>query len=199
MTRGYAKTPEALAAALAEIYAQLPDVDCKGLCHLSCTAIPLEAVEQRVIAERTGRTLPVLSLQRCEALTADKRCSIHEHRPLVCRLFGVAEGMPCPHGCQPATGPISDDHAYALVRQMRELLPDEEGSLDVIAQAFQVLAGEPTGPFRIPAGDLAKLAGMVEQEVPEVRITGVAGPVDKGGRKAGPWRGPRRNYRKRPR
>jgi hypothetical protein len=34
----------------------------------------------------------------CELLV-DGRCSIYQDRPLICRLYGVAEGLPCPHGC----------------------------------------------------------------------------------------------------
>lgn len=40
----------------------------------------------------------------CPALTADERCGVYEVRPMVCRLWGAAEPMPCPWGCRPAGG-----------------------------------------------------------------------------------------------
>jgi Fe-S-cluster containining protein len=30
------------------------------------------------------------------------RCTIYDVRPLICRLYGAASGLECPHGCRPA-------------------------------------------------------------------------------------------------
>jgi Fe-S-cluster containining protein len=29
------------------------------------------------------------------------KCTAYDSRPLVCRLYGVAEGLRCEHGCEP--------------------------------------------------------------------------------------------------
>jgi Fe-S-cluster containining protein len=36
----------------------------------------------------------------CPLLKAG-RCSVYAIRPMICRLYGVTDEMPCPHGCTP--------------------------------------------------------------------------------------------------
>lgn len=37
----------------------------------------------------------------CPALDFVGRCSVYEHRPMICRLWGLVEDMPCHYGCKP--------------------------------------------------------------------------------------------------
>lgn len=188
---GYAKTPEALAAALAEVYATLPDIACKGLCHATCHAIPLHPAEQASIAGNTGRHLPLLDLGPCSALTEQKTCGVYEHRPSICRLYGAVEAMRCPYGCEPVGGYLTDAQAYEVIARIREIGGDQ-GAVERIQTHY---AAPAPAPFTVPAGTAARLAGK-GGDTPEV-ITGVAriaGQPDKG-----PWRGRRRDYRNRPR
>jgi Fe-S-cluster containining protein len=60
----------------------------------------------------------------CSALTPEGRCSIYEHRPLICRLYGVAEGLECHAGCVPAAGLLTRHQAKALLREMDAILDD---------------------------------------------------------------------------
>jgi len=53
----------------------------------------------------------------CEALTSDKRCAIYELRPIVCRLWGAAEGLECPFGCVPEGGWLPREQAYRLIAE----------------------------------------------------------------------------------
>lgn len=55
----------------------------------------------------------------CAALK-DNKCSIYTARPAICRLYGVAEGLDCPFGCQPKKK-ISKQEAYAIVREIEAL------------------------------------------------------------------------------
>lgn len=94
-------------AELDAVYAQVPDVGCKGLCVTACGSMGQTAAEQKRIADR-GRLLPLVGHWpdgHCPALAND-RCSVYEVRPTVCRLWGAvdAPGMRCPHGCVPAEG-----------------------------------------------------------------------------------------------
>lgn len=121
-----------MTAKLAEIYAKLPGVLCKGLCHDSCGVVPVAPAERAAIAEYTGRKVKVDPLIQiglhakhrvlrpkdsgdltCPYLK-NKRCSIHPVRPLVCRMYGVVAGMPCPFGCTASPRTMSDDEAMAL-------------------------------------------------------------------------------------
>ncbi|WP_440100097.1 YkgJ family cysteine cluster protein [Streptosporangium sp. H16] len=110
-------------ARLAELYAQVPDVGCKGLCHHSCTVIPQGPREgQRTRA--AGFRLPhwqdaadrMLRGENvvCPALSAENRCQVHDERPMICRLYGAVEGLVCPHGCEPEGGLLPAAEGWRL-------------------------------------------------------------------------------------
>lgn len=99
--------------AVAELHARLDlgTLACRGMCHDSCGAIGYSLAEARVIAFHDGSPPMANGFhsggfhQRddimCDKLTPDKRCSIYDHRPLICRVYGMAKAIPCAHGCQP--------------------------------------------------------------------------------------------------
>lgn len=99
------------------VYAQIPDVGCKGLCQQCCDSIAMSATEQQRIRERHGRILPLAAGfpgGHCPALTAAGACSVYQDRPFICRLWGATEELRCPHGCVPADGFVPEDHAQRL-------------------------------------------------------------------------------------
>jgi hypothetical protein len=94
------------------VYAGLPTVECKGLCHEYCTEILMSSAEEYRLNHESGRPYEFVKKFRqlayglrtpelCPHLSADKRCTVYAIRPAVCRAFGVGEGLPCPFGCQP--------------------------------------------------------------------------------------------------
>lgn len=96
---------------LDDAYALIPGINCRGLCWDQCTVVPATDLERRRMAE-AGHPIPtwedgVLAsteageTQRCPALSAFGRCRAYASRPAMCRLYGVAEGLRCPHGCVP--------------------------------------------------------------------------------------------------
>lgn len=93
---------------LKKLYAGLPDIQCKGLCVNSCGPIGMARAEAERIADRVGcdvASLPVIQPHTdlaCPHLSRSGRCKVYDVRPLICRLWGVAEGMECPHGCKPS-------------------------------------------------------------------------------------------------
>jgi Fe-S-cluster containining protein len=98
-------------AALEELDARVPDVACKVLCHQACGPIGMNPREGQRIRERGVNTphhidglaeLVVTGDYTCPALNADNQCSVYEVRPMLCRLWGATEGMPCEYGCTPA-------------------------------------------------------------------------------------------------
>lgn len=100
---------------LAGLYARVPAVACKGLCHWTCTPIEMSNRERRKIRDVHGVDIPevppgthVRNMEPvdCPALTPLKRCGVYEDRPMVCRLWGASESMPCPHGCEPVPGSV---------------------------------------------------------------------------------------------
>ena len=105
--------------ALAAIYAQVPPIDCQGLCHTSCGPIQMTRTEH-LATERRGVTIPDRTVREagawCEALTMFKRCAIYEARPLLCRLWGVIEVLPCTYGCRPERY-LTGAQGYELLAQ----------------------------------------------------------------------------------
>lgn len=98
------------------IYAEVPALECQGLCHQSCGPLPVDGPERRRVQDRHGVTLGLD--WTCSALTMLKRCSVYEDRPLICRLWGVVESMPCPWGCRPERT-LTDAEGHALLARAR--------------------------------------------------------------------------------
>jgi uncharacterized protein len=122
MSRNYKK--------LEKLYSKIPGIECKGLCHESCTIVPAAKIEiQRAKTKMGGKNpfnplsaITVLKDQKipiCSALK-DKRCSIYNARPAICRLYGVAEGLECPFGCV-SKGKITKKESYDLIREIEAL------------------------------------------------------------------------------
>jgi Fe-S-cluster containining protein len=93
---------------LDEIYARIPSIDCQRRCHTTCGLIPLSLPEARRLQRHQLRVVPYgngelmfdAPLGVCPALR-QRDCAIYEDRPLICRFFGVVEGMECRWGCKP--------------------------------------------------------------------------------------------------
>lgn len=83
---------------LDRLYATMPGIECKGLCWGSCGPIGMSKAEHDRLVQINDTPRQDLT---CPLLTASKQCSAYEARPVLCRLFGVAEEMPCPFGCKP--------------------------------------------------------------------------------------------------
>lgn len=95
---------------LDDLYARIPEVTCRGLCHDQCTVIGASGLERRRVAElgfTVGEPGPTVAAavtgywSRCPALGPLNNCRVYTARPTICRLYGVAEGLLCEHGCVP--------------------------------------------------------------------------------------------------
>ena len=115
-------------ATLKQIYAVIPEMECKGLCTDQCTIIPMTGAEWRYMGRadvpHSWLNLNLVHMpssadvergvHACPLLTEDGRCSEYARRPLICRLWGVADGLPCPHGCKPARR-VRDSEAHMMI------------------------------------------------------------------------------------
>lgn len=85
---------------LKDVYAKVPKIACKGLCHESCGWIACGKKEADAMQAAHGDRLTfVRGVNRCGYLV-ENRCAVYAQRPLVCRLWGVVPELPCPHGCE---------------------------------------------------------------------------------------------------
>lgn len=133
-------------ARLAEAYAQVPAIACKGLCHTTCTVIEMSCRERQVLRERHGVDIPELPRgvrigdvdpRPCPALTPLHRCGVYEDRPMLCRVWGVVQDLPCIYGCVPDGGYLSNVDGVAL-----------------LAESFDAGGSPPSRPVRGGAADL---------------------------------------------
>ena len=127
---------------LRALYDELPSLNCKGLCANSCGPIDMTDVERGHLRD-LGVEIPVFTVEAarrwaenqrvddCPALgpmgshpllpnVRIARCTVYEDRPLICRLWGLAESMPCPHGCKPERY-LSDEEAYDFIFRAMEV------------------------------------------------------------------------------
>lgn len=115
--------------ALEALYAELPALNCRQLCGAWCGPIKVGPTEwPRMVAafgsEPSARSL-VVSM-RCPFLASGHSCSVYPVRPLICRLWGMVEGvMACPHGCTPSRW-LTADEAWALLAKVGVDRPTSE-------------------------------------------------------------------------
>lgn len=124
---------------LQQIYSELPEIKCKGLCYDSCGPVPVSEMEQEQMALH-GITLPEVlpNSATCNKLTKDHKCSIYKDRPYACRVFGVAKRLACPFGCKPEYF-ISDAAVIVHLKTMGEPKWPTVGGVELNSEVFAKL------------------------------------------------------------
>lgn len=165
-----------MVARLEELYAALPALECRGLCGHSCSGhVDASTAERARIAEAgveldaptVDGACPALS----RALVPTGRCTVHGVRPMVCRLWGAAAAMPCPHGCVPVGGGLVEDrrvlswllaslevggHAFVADPRMRGVLDAVQGDEVAAGLLGRFLRGDRS----VTTALAARLAGL---------------------------------------
>ncbi len=110
-------------AALERLYAQLPRMQCQGLCADSCFSLVQTRLERDFVAVRAGVQLGLVQAPptACPALTMLRQCSVYETRPMICRLWGMTRAMKCQYGCEPEGGFLTGQQTYEFLAQVAEL------------------------------------------------------------------------------
>jgi hypothetical protein len=109
------------------IYDQVPAMaDCKGNCWISCGPASMTPWESRRLALAGHEITPDMEARRwitdfwCEALGPDGRCQAYALRPLICRLWGAVDWLPCPWGCRPEGGWLPNETAFRLILESEQ-------------------------------------------------------------------------------
>lgn len=111
---------------LRRLYAEVPALECKGLCQDYCGVIAMTRLEAKRIVNVIGAEAAGTSLA-CPLLVAG-RCSVYDVRPLICRIWGTTADLVCPHGCQPARI-LGRDESAALIERARRISGDSPGDV----------------------------------------------------------------------
>ena len=84
---------------LQALYAELPAIACRGLCHGACGPVMASRLEVDRLGAAVAFHARTLS---CVFLGADLRCTEYDRRPMICRVYGMSRGLECAHGCVPS-------------------------------------------------------------------------------------------------
>lgn len=127
------------AVALDRLYKLVPHLECQGHCQESCGPIIATRGEVHRMERAGGPFVLIAEDLRCGYLK-DGRCSVYDVRPLICRLWGVDQKMPCQWGCKPKVP-----------------LPTAEGRMMLEASkriGGTFVAPVPVGPDGLPVPDV---------------------------------------------
>lgn len=106
---------------LTDLYARVPSLECQGKCAESCGPIMVAAAEEKAMRKASsGKSLTFNAQDMTCGYLKDGRCSVYAKRPLICRLWGAAEGMTCPFGCKPARL-VSRTEGHVLLDALRRV------------------------------------------------------------------------------
>ena len=135
------------------------------MCGHSCTQhIDASTTERDRLLREDGPDLDTPTPDgACPALThtltGTGSCTVHPHRPMTSRLWGLAASMPCPHGCTPTGGHLTDtDTLRRLLTSLETGAHPHTGTRRLLEQcmadphAAQLMAAMPRGdPTATPA------------------------------------------------
>ncbi len=104
---------------LEALYAAIPTFECKPGCSDCCGPVPFAKAEWepvKLVTRIAGSCLDC-------SYSVGGKCSIYEHRPFMCRLFGATTEpkLQCPHGCAPAK-PLTGKQAQILTARYAKII-----------------------------------------------------------------------------
>lgn len=129
---------KAKVAALDALYRRLPTVECKGLCRDACGPVPHSDLEAKRIYKKLHVELGYHPTGTCNLL-GHGRCQAYDLRPLICRLYGVADGLTCDHGCRP-TRLLTREQVSELLAEAEAISPTSDRSVGMV-RVIQALRG----------------------------------------------------------
>jgi hypothetical protein len=114
---------------LRELYAAIPEFQCKPGCSDCCGAVPMVKAEWQAI--KLAQRVQHSNCLTCNYLV-DEKCSVYADRPFLCRLFGATTDakMRCPQGCGPEK-PLTAKQAGILNTKYIKLMGGQPAALTV--------------------------------------------------------------------
>lgn len=130
---------------LRELYARIPPFICKPGCTACCGPVVMSRLEADRLPQKFA-TPPALKCQFAEG----GHCSVYSKRPLICRLFGASDHIPCPYGCGPSKR-LTAEQSHTLMAEYIEIVgPRPVCTIGVDSPLVEVLGA----PKAIPRPDL---------------------------------------------
>ncbi|MDO9163945.1 MAG: YkgJ family cysteine cluster protein [Methylococcaceae bacterium] len=80
---------------------RIPTFECKQGCHDCCGPVTASSEEMARFPVKSDEEHEVaLAEYNCPYL-GDNGCQVYDERPLICRLFGTTQRLPCPNDKRP--------------------------------------------------------------------------------------------------
>lgn len=130
-----ARNPRRQDAAMDALYAELPRLECRGVCSDSCGPIQMSVRERTRMEKEAGCKVTCGLGASCSMLTPERKCGVYDIRPLICRLWGLTKQMACPYGCEPERW-LTDEEGYEFLRRSIEIgdAPSPDSSLQLLVE-----------------------------------------------------------------
>jgi|ERR1051326_7151292 Fe-S-cluster containining protein len=119
------------------LYAELPTIACQRKCHSACGPIFMSRVEWQRIIKKKGYEPRATSID-CPLLVSGL-CSVYNVRPMICRLWGIVESLPCPWGCKPQPRYLTHAEGHDFLLRA-ELLSEPEHAEQINALRAHIAA-----------------------------------------------------------
>jgi len=105
---------------LEDLRRMIPSFTCIPGCTICCGPVPFSKIERKAVkGKKRGSTEGLACAYECK-----EGCSIYEHRPIICRLFGTVNdpSIQCKYGFMPETvlSKVQADRIMEIY--MRELM-----------------------------------------------------------------------------
>jgi hypothetical protein len=106
-----------------ELYDKIPSFTCREGCYDCCDN------QIQFAPEEEARVGGFNYTERLCPHVKEGRCSVHQNRAFICRIYGSSEIMPCPHGYGPEK-PLTAEETRALFREYVRIKTEQEKSLE---------------------------------------------------------------------
>ena len=131
----YPRSEESRVNELEEIYSGIPGIHCADDCGECCGLMSMSELEERRVkrflkenhieVQFYNDPLDVTYVKalrgenRCYFLDERRRCLVYPVRPIICRLYGVAENMKCPYASPGEY--LTEGEALNLIREVKKI------------------------------------------------------------------------------
>lgn len=95
---------------------RIPGMSCIPGCTACCAHVPWSKIEWDRLPDEFKEKHTVHSL-KCPFSSESEGCLCHDERPITCRLFGVAESLPCPRGAKPTDSILTERETADIYQQ----------------------------------------------------------------------------------
>ena len=106
---------------LDRLYATLPSIECRRLCQASCGPIFMGYAEWARVKLLGKRPMGEQTKHLVCPMLKEGLCQVYEHRPSICRLWGLTEAMHCPWGCEPKPRPLTEEEGRIFLSKVDEI------------------------------------------------------------------------------